>query len=627
MNFTFSNPAGLWALLGVPAVIAIHFLQRRSRRVTITTLFLLQQMRRESETGSRVERLRLSVPLWMQLLMVGILAWLLAGPRWVRQDAVRRIAIVLDASASMAAFRDKAEQAVAGALGSLLGPAARTELSLLSSDPEAPALYHGGSAADLQKRLAEWQPLLGAHDFSIALRAARGLAGAKGVVLLVTDHASIEKPAADAKVISVGSALPNTGWAGVTLERKDGQWLWRAVVRNYGAAAATRQWYAITTGGKSAPTTLTLAPGEHRTLSGPFPAAPDGAMATRLTLVLNADEFPLDDQLPLVLPKPKTVTLQLPAAIKSDGRAAARPFLASSEADQLLSELLIRFEDTAAAEPGKTADVLAVTWPPSVALPENQHTIVFTGPPAVRDAPYLIGQVVGEPHPLTDGLNWQGLLVRQGIVVPPSPQDRTLVWQGERPLISLRTTPNGREQLLCHFDLITSNARKIPALAVLVHRFLESARRQKIAPESANFDLRQRLAIACSVEKDAPGLERRHTDLSGVGATEKFPTAQARLLRAPSLPGFFSVSQGEMELLTAATHFADAREADFSAAKAFDELADAVAVQAESVHEADPSWRLWLLLLLAALLTSWWFTRDRRQQPPAPANQPQSAQA
>ncbi|HRJ10726.1 MAG TPA: BatA domain-containing protein, partial [Prosthecobacter sp.] len=103
-SLTFANPLGLWALLGLPVVVAIHFLQRRQRRVTCTTLFLLEQMRRESRTGNRFEKLRVSIPFWLQLLMVLLLAWLLAQPRWLGRDAVQRVAVVLDASASMAAL-------------------------------------------------------------------------------------------------------------------------------------------------------------------------------------------------------------------------------------------------------------------------------------------------------------------------------------------------------------------------------------------------------------------------------------------------------------------------------------------------------------------------------------------
>ena len=113
---TLGNLLGLWALLGIPAVIAIHFLQRKSQRVTVTTLFLLRQMRRESETGNRLERLRSSIPLWLQLVMVLMLTWLLVQPRWLKEDAVRRVAIVLDSSASMQAYREPAKAAVQGVM-------------------------------------------------------------------------------------------------------------------------------------------------------------------------------------------------------------------------------------------------------------------------------------------------------------------------------------------------------------------------------------------------------------------------------------------------------------------------------------------------------------------------------
>ncbi len=597
MSLTFSNPAALWSLLGIPAVIAIHFLQRRSQRVVSTTLFLLQQMRRESETGNRIDRLRVSIPFWMQLLMVLIFTWLLAGPRWLKNDAVQRIAIVLDASASMSAFRQPALDAVTGALDSLLNPLSRVELSLLASDPEAPPLYHGASAAELRVALKQWQPLLGVHDFNTALRSARSLVGESGVLLLVTDHVTTQKPGSDAKVISVGGPKANVGWAGVTVERKEDIWIWRAVVRNYSGAPQLRGWHARTDAAATESKTITLEPHETRTMSGPFPTDASGLMATRMTLVLTADEFTLDDQLPLVMPKPKVITLLPPK-----GRAAIH---------EAVREFIARFDDTAQADDAKTADIIALVWPSALALPDDRHTCIFTAPPIAEQSAYLTGRIVAEAHALTDGLNWQGLLVREGVVIPPAPQDRVLVWQGERPLISLRTTTAGKEQLLCHFDLITSNARKLPALAILLHRFFESVRAAKIAPETANFDLRQRLVVAHDTQTGAADLICDSDD----DAAQRIPLAQARLLRAPSLPGFFTVKQGETGLLAGAAHFADAREADLSSAAPFSELSEAKAAHLESVHEADPAWRLWLLVLLSALLVSWWFARERLGRP------------
>jgi len=587
---TLTHPAALWALLGIPMVLAIHFLQRRSRRMTVTTLFLLQQLQRESEKGNRIEKLRLSIPLWLQLLMVLIFTWLLAGPRWLRNDAVHRIAIVLDSSASMQAFRPEAEKAVTQTLSKFLSPGARAELALLSSDADSPSLYYGASSLDLTTHLPQWQPVLGTHDFTPALRSARSLVGPQGAVLLITDHPLAAPPAFSAKVISVGHETANVGWAGVSIEEKDGQWYWRTIVRNYSPTPQVREWHALADGKTSPNTQLTLAPDETRTLSGPFL---EQAKEPALTLILSPDALTVDDELPIVLPKPKTLALNLPN--KKD------------PSSQQIAELFELYADVTLEAEAAKADVRVITWPPSIALEATQHACVFATPTKVTNPPALRGTIVGDAHPLTEGLNWQSLLVREGMVMPRDARDQVLLWQGERPLISLRQTTAGAKQLFCHFDLATSNARKLPALAVLLHRFLEEVRQEKIAPARSNYDVRQRLTVAHQKgEKAAPLII--HTAL---GKTESMPVHQAHLLRAPALPSFFKITQGEETLLTAAAHFADTREADLSRAKPFDEAADLQVLQIETLQESDPNWRLWTLLLLAVLLGSWWWGRDK----------------
>ena len=81
---TFSNIAGFWALLGVPVILSIHFLQQRSRTEIVSTLFLLETLAPESRGGRVWSRLRSSRSLLLQLLAVLLAAWVLAGPRWLR---------------------------------------------------------------------------------------------------------------------------------------------------------------------------------------------------------------------------------------------------------------------------------------------------------------------------------------------------------------------------------------------------------------------------------------------------------------------------------------------------------------------------------------------------------------
>ena len=142
---------------------------------------------------------------------------------------------------------------------------------------------------------------------------------------------------------------------------------------------------------------------------------------------------------------------------------------------------------------------------------------------------------------------------------------------------------------------------------VLLHRFLQQVRHEKVALEVANFDLRQRLVVAhAHGEKAAPLTLITHTP----PRTVEVPIAQAHLLRAPAQPCFFEVLQADSLLLRGAAHFADAREADLSTAKLFQDLATLKTTQTETIMESDPNWRLWLLALFAAMLGSWWWSRS-----------------
>ena len=188
MPLTFANIAGLWALLGIPAVLLIHFLQRQSRELPISTLFLLDKLQRESVRGRKFDRLKNSVPLWLQLLSVLILTWLLVQPRWTRPDSVQRIAIVLDSSASMRAFQESISSELKKTLPPLSRNASQVEYHVLESHLEGETLYNGSSLDDFLEAIETWAPYRTAHDPGPALRVGRSLAGTKGILIFLTDH-------------------------------------------------------------------------------------------------------------------------------------------------------------------------------------------------------------------------------------------------------------------------------------------------------------------------------------------------------------------------------------------------------------------------------------------------------
>src|SRR5438309_2864693 len=132
---TFANPAGFWALALVPTILAIHFLQQRSKRVITSTWFLIDPFAPRSVGGRTWEKLRSSRALWLQLLAALLTTWLLTEPRWPRADSTQTVVLVLDSSVSMSAFRAAAIQAAQREISGSAGLAMHTTWVIMTSDP------------------------------------------------------------------------------------------------------------------------------------------------------------------------------------------------------------------------------------------------------------------------------------------------------------------------------------------------------------------------------------------------------------------------------------------------------------------------------------------------------------
>jgi hypothetical protein len=589
---SLSNPLGLWALLGIPAVLAIHFLQRQAVVMPIATLFLLEKTQRESASGRRFDRLMNSVPLWMQLLGVLLLTWLLTAPRYQKERSTQRIAIVLDSSASMSVVKDQLKEKIIASLPNLRGQATALELTLLESTPGKPRLYSGPSPEDFAAALDGWQPRAGLTDPAPALRLARSLVAREGTVVYITDT-PIDQPPFDARLLSLGQPLENVGFTGITMIEKEGALLWQALVRNYSTHSTSRTWQLeLSNGTRTEPKPFEISGGAMITLQAAFPEG-----AERARLLLSADRFTLDDVLPMVRPMPKKLGL----------------FSAADGAYEALSKKLLRSLDaTEAVNDAATADLTILSYDPLDPVLPPGNAIVFVKD-ETRGGAYLKGGIVAEKHSLIDGLNWQSLLVRESIQLQRRPSDSVMLWQGTRPLIFLREGENATAQQLCfNFDLRLSNAATQPAFIVMLHRFAEELRAAKVAPAIALLETGQQTTLTANAAADAPPIRVEMLDLNGkVRDTTTLPAAAKTRIEAPLDPGFLRVRQGETELLTASVHFADTREADFTACALADTMEQGQAAAVDRHTDEDHWWRAWFLLLLVALLLSWHFTRDR----------------
>jgi hypothetical protein len=587
---SFANPAGLWALLGIPAILLIHFLQRKAQSFPVSTLFLLEKTHREANTGRNFDRLTNSIPLWMQLLAVLLITWLMTEPRFPMARSTQRIAIVLDSSASMSVSKELIITSLAEQLPPLKGFATEVEYTVLESLPGKPRIYAGKSTEELLAALKEWQPLAPLTDPTLALRLASSLVSRDGIVLFVTDT-PVESLPFDARLLAAGEKIGNCGFTGVAFEEKDGTLLWRATLQNYSDEEITRTWQIDSGNGQlSPPKSITLEPRSLLTLQANFPSKSE-----RIKLILSADDFPLDDTLHLVRPAPKQL------------------YLSTAEPLEALGKKILRSIENMQPVGTQTADLSLVSYDPlDPVLPEG-NAVIFSND-ATQGGQYLAGGIIATQHPLMNGINWQALLIRETISLEIRPNDEVLLRQADRPLILLRSTPAtatqaASQQLLFNFDPRLSNIDTQPALIVCLLRFAEQIRTKKVAKSQENWECAQPINIA--IKTSAAPLFLDQLDAQGKTLASRAIDASQPLF-APEEPGFYQVRQGEEILVTSAAYFADTREADFSLCASENQLTDAQtnAVQAHSI--GDPFYHYWIILLLVLLLASWIFIKERK---------------
>ena len=602
MPLTFANPLGLLALLGVPVVLAIHFLQRRTRTIPVSTLFLIEQRRDQSRVGRRLERLISSVPMWLQLLMVILLAAHLAQPRLPVAGSVQRVAVVIDDSASMRVFKRDLTRQLASLAERCQSMARRTEFLVLLADPAQPRLYAGDSSAAMLQAIERWTPAGGPVDPTASLRLARERVGNHGMVVLATDT-PLDKLPADAALLAVGHPVANVGFTGLTVGQKDGQAVWQALVSNRSAGPQERSWHLEWDQGNRSPDAVVrIAAGGMESLSAAMPAG-----ASRLRLVLGPDEFGLDDTFAFLAAAPKPLSFRhtLPGALRWLPERLGRSVPGLTE-----------------AAPGKPADITLAAAIDGL-FPTVLGPGILMSSAGAANARTLAQPVVAARHPLVAGLFWETLAVQEVPMVPALTNDVVLVWCGSQPLVSLRPVPppagttapaTPAQQLVLHFNPALSNMERLPAAAVLLLRYCEEVRLAKRGTAREQLEPRQALAPLLPGDLRAD-LTMETLDLAGqVIHTRRVPPNSLAALRAPDEPGFLRLREGDTTLIDGAVAFADAREGDFRACATRDPTAEISAVSTAG-DALGPWWPLVILLVLAALLASWAFAGKTARDP------------
>src|ERR671921_1372860 len=99
-----TSPLALLGLLFIPAVIAMYMLKLRRDEAVVPSTLLWSRLLTDVEANAPWQKLRRSLLLLLQLVLVAILAFLAARPFLERPAGLARdIVVIVDTSASMSA--------------------------------------------------------------------------------------------------------------------------------------------------------------------------------------------------------------------------------------------------------------------------------------------------------------------------------------------------------------------------------------------------------------------------------------------------------------------------------------------------------------------------------------------
>ncbi len=575
-------PAGLFALLGLPVVLALHLFRRRPELRRVSALFLFAEGGATPAAGRRRQPLRRSASLLLELLAVVLLALWLAEPRFGISGDPPRLALVLDGSASMLALRadgsstrSRASDAIAALLADL--PAdAETCVVVSGTRPEVLA---GPSARPSEARtaIARWLPRSTSHDPLPALELATELAGEAAEIVFVTDGEWRDLPPR-VHALGFGAASANAAIVGARrLAAVDGRVRVLCEVVSYGARGDARVEVVGSDGETRATRSLDLVDDAPHHLDFDVPAE-DAVWVLRLHV--EGDALGIDDSCALPPPARREVTIgvELPpqrrAALELDRALLAIEGVKETAPDSAD----LRITDQEVAPSGPRQSVLAL----------QQHG-------SERD-PWLGPFLVDHRDPLVQGMTLDGVLWVAG---RGELRGARLVTAGDQVLLAVERGADNRIAVRLELDPEKSNLQRSPDWPILLQNVCEAVRAELPGPERAI------VPVGTTVRWRGAGT---HTLIEGPDGRE-VPTsgATARVFEARD-PGVYRVVDEGAASGWLAAWFVDPLESELRTRGTFDHPASATSPGRERTTPTgtETERRVLALLLLAVVLGDFW---------------------
>lgn len=654
MSWVSALPAWQWAILAVVplGIILLYFLKLRRQPVEVPSTYLWSKTIEDLHVNSLLQRLRRSLLLFLQLLVVVLAALALLRPGVQGETGgENRLVFLLDASASMQASDvgddgNRFERAKERIEQRIDGMTDRETAMLVTFSDRAEVLQSFTSDRRRLRDALERAEVTGRPtDVLGALRAADGLANPRRTSQAgdVNDIQVADAKPAELHLYSDGGFDPvtefNLGNLVPTYHAIGSAETINLAVTAFSAQRAVEspsdvQAFATVAnlGSRPAAATATLsiddelvdasavelAPGEQTGLS--FTLESEEAVTLKLSLD-SQDDLLLDNHAYAGLTPLRTVSV----LVVTEGNTPLRLGLSTVKAQKICTAQFVSpaYMETEAYRErvagGRDDLVVYDRCSPPEMPPTNTFSIGSL--PSDRwkwaSEPGAVVPIdVDRTHPLMRYVELFSLLIFEGRAIEGPPGARELVGADAGPLLVLAPR-GGYQDLVLGFELVSAGAdggleantnwyaeRSWPVFLLNVLRYLAGAAEATGAPSfKPGETVRRRLESALETVTVRREDGEAETMVPG-------PTGTIEVIET-DVPGNYRVESGDRLVDLFAINLFDRSESELAVAPAVELGYEAVEATSGAVEQRQEYWRWLLLGMLGLLVAEWWFYARR----------------
>jgi hypothetical protein len=646
-HWTSMLGAWQWAVLAAvpPLVVALYFLKLKRRPLEVPSTFLWRKSLEDLHVNSLWQRLRRSLLLWLQLLLVAALMLALGRPSWTASQLQGgRSVFLVDNSASMAARDvaptrlDEAKRVVAGLIDEM--GSADVAMIVAFSDAAQVAQSFTGNRQQLQHSLAAIPQTNRSTSLAEALRVAGGLAhpgrnasdihdspdaDALPAKLFIASDGRFEnvkdfalgnldpvfipigtREADNQAIVSLGASVPATSGGSQLYAR----------IENFGPRERAREVSLYIDGELADAQQLTLPAGESRGVAFELGTAGPATVELRLE---GDDALAADDRAWKVLEAPRRANVLLvspgnePLAFAlTAGRAGELARVRRQTPDYLQTAA---YAQEAA---GDELDLVIYDRCAPAGMPQASTLFIGRLPPdgrwsaaAAVAAPQIVD--VNAVHPLLHLVELSNVLVAEATPLRMPPGGSSLIDSGSGPLFAIAPRDAFEDSVLgleiVREDQAQTNWPLKTSFPVFVLNLLEyfGGRGHQHTPA----DVRPGQLAILAPESSAPSLVMKMP----TGRTQMVPRGKDRLCRFADTDelGIYELAAGSVTDARFAVNLLDAAESRLAVRSDQDVRIGHVSVSGQSDWRVGrrEAWQ-WLVLAALAILLFEWYIYNRR---------------